>query len=251
MSEMAVSIKQVALRYGDFSALDNINLSVPAGTFTAVVGPNGAGKSTLLNILVGLTRPTSGEVRIFGQLPGEYPAEWLGFVPQLKTMDRTFPALAIELVATGLRRRWPWRLRGPEADQSMAMLKRVGAAHVATRPVRQLSGGEMQRVYLARSLVRNPRIIILDEPAAGMDMAGEAELYHILEAYQKDHNTTVIMVTHDWEGARYHASHVLLMNRAVVAFDTPDIALEEQRMLHVFGHAGHLKKTHLKGNGHG
>lgn len=240
----AIETRGVTVKYGDFTALSDVSLCVPQGAYTAIIGPNGAGKSTLLNVILGLQAPTSGEVLLFGQPPAALPGEAIGFLPQLKTLDRSFPAVALELVVTGLRRRWPIRVTTAEKEAALAALKRTGAAHVADRPLSKLSGGELQRVYLARAIARRPRLMVLDEPAAGMDFAGEADLYHILGDYQVETGATVLMITHDWEGARYHASHVLLLSQRVVQFGPPEDVLHEANLLEVFRHAGHAKATH-------
>jgi zinc transport system ATP-binding protein len=239
-------MQNVSVRYGAFRALDDVTVAIPEGAFVAVIGPNGAGKTTLLNTIVGISTPDDGRVQVFGEAPNLLPPKDLGYVPQLKTLDRSFPAQALELVVTGLRNRWPWRITAQERELAIASMKRTGVDHLAQRPIARLSGGELQRVYLARSLVRQPRLLVLDEPAAGMDVAGEAAMYHMLMEYQQEEGATVVMITHDWEGARYHASHVLLLNRALAAFGPPKEVAGDEQLLQVFGHIGHVKATHGK-----
>ena len=172
------------------------------------------------------------------------PADDIGYLPQLKTLDLTFPAVVLELVVSGLRHAWPWRIRNEEREAAIEALRLTGVDALAERPVAVLSGGELQRVYLARSLVGRPRLLLLDEPGAGMDVTGEAEMYHVLEAYRSETNATVLMVTHDWEGARAHATQVLLIDRALVGFGPPEEWADETRLLQVFGHKGHIGATH-------
>jgi len=237
----AVEARHVHVRYGAVEALHDVDFTIPEGAFVSIIGPNGGGKTTLLSVLLGLARPTAGEARLLGEAPARLPAEMLGYIPQLKTLDRRFPALALELVATGLRRSWPWRIRRAERDVCLAAMARTRVEHLAMRPVSALSGGELQRLYLARCLVRRPRLLVLDEPAAGMDAAGEADLYHLLLDYQKETGATVMMITHDWEGARVHASHVVLLDRRLHAFGPPAEAAREERLLEVFRHVGHVE----------
>lgn len=239
----AVEVRDVTVRFGDHVALDGVTLDIPERAYAAIIGPNGAGKSTLLSVILGLQRPGAGTVRLFGRPPEEVPGREIGFLPQLKTLDRSFPAVALELVVTGLRLRWPARISADEREKAMAALRRTGAEQVWNRPLSKLSGGELQRVYLARAIVRQPRIMVLDEPAAGMDVAGEADLYHILGDYQEESGATVLMITHDWEGARYHASHVLLLSQRVVHFGPPAEVMREENLLEVFRHAGHAKAS--------
>jgi zinc transport system ATP-binding protein len=110
----------------------------------------------------------------------------------------------------------------------------------------RLSGGQLQRVYLARALVRRPRLLLLDEPATGVDRLGEVDLYRHLEAYQEETGATILMITHDWEAA-HHASHVLVLNRRVIGFGPPERALSEECLRQAFGHLGHEHALFLGG----
>lgn len=240
----SIEASGVTVRFGDVLALDDVSFDLPAGSFLSIIGPNGAGKTTLLAVVLGLVKPSSGYVNVQGEAPDAFPSESVGYVPQVKTLDRTFPARALELVATGLRQSWPWRLTGKEKGQSLAALEKTGVAHLADRPVSALSGGELQRVYLARGLVRRPSLMVLDEPSTGLDTPGEAEMYHMLEDYRADSGATVMMITHDWEGARAHSTHVLVLGRGPVAFGPPGEVADEQRLLAAFGHSGHVNLSH-------
>ncbi|RDI95470.1 ABC transporter ATP-binding protein [Meiothermus sp. QL-1] len=247
MAAPAVELERFSVRFGEFQALEEVSLEVPPGAFVAIVGPNGAGKSTLLKALLGLERgalrdgPTrvSGQVRVLGLPPGRVPPGWVGYVPQVKGFDRSFPALALEVVVSGLRRRWPFFITQKERSEAEAALAQVGALHLARRRLSRLSGGELQRVYLARSLIRRPRLLLLDEPATGVDAVGEADLYRHLEAYQAESGATILMITHDWDAARHHASRVLVLNRRVVGYGPPEEVLSPAYLGQAFGHVGH------------
>ncbi len=247
MSAIAVEARGLSVRFGDYLALNTLDLAIAAGSYVAVIGPNGSGKSTLLNALLGVLAPTTGTVRLFGHAPQAAPASAIGYLPQLKTLDRAFPAVAFELVVSGIRQSWPWRVRREERERALAALAQTGVADVADRPISALSGGQLQRVYLARSLVNRPKLLMLDEPGAGMDVAGEAGMYHLLEDYQRATQATVLMVTHDWEGARTHATHALLVDRGLVAFGPAAEVATPERLLRLFGHAGHVHATHGDG----
>jgi zinc transport system ATP-binding protein len=244
----AISVDNVSVRFGEVAALRDVIFEVPEGASVALIGPNGAGKSTLLNVLLGTQCPDTGTVRLFGKPSNELPASDLGYVPQRKTLDRTFPAKALELVATGSRPAWAWWLDSETKSAALDVMKQTGVDHLADRPVSALSGGELQRVYLARVLLRRPRLLLLDEPGAGMDMAAEADVHHLLNDVQAEIGATVLMITHDWEGARLHASHAILLDRTVVAFGEPEAVITEQRLLRVFRHTGHAESSHT---GHG
>lgn len=242
----ALEAAGLGVRFGDFQALSDIGFELPRGAYLAILGPNGGGKSTLLKVLLGLIAPSSGAVRLFGQAPRDVPPGWIGYVPQVKTLDRTFPALAIELVSNGLRRGWPLRLSRDERERARAALAQVGAGHLAKRRLGRLSGGELQRVYLARALVREPKLVILDEPASGIDAVGEADMYRLLERYHKESGATVLMVTHDWEAAYHHASHVLVLSGRQVAFGAPGEALSDQALRRAFGHVDHAHSMQFR-----
>lgn len=235
MNAYAIETENLTVRYGDYTALENVTLKIPEGAFTSIVGPNGAGKSTFLKNLLGLVTPTSGHTRLFGQDPNSIPSNWFGYAPQVKTMDRTFPARAIELVVSGERRRWPWRISADERKRACKALESVGIPELAERQTSRLSEGQLQRVYLARCLVRRPRLILLDEPAAGVDVTGEANLFSVLQAYRSQSNATVVMVTHDWNDAAAYSTHVLLLNRHVVGMGSPKDVLVDELLYSAFG----------------
>lgn len=234
----ALHLHDVTVRFGDATVLERVRFDLDPGRFLAIVGPNGAGKSTLVKVALGLVTPTRGHAALFGLHAGSAP-ERVGYVPQLKTFDRTFPATTEELVVTGLRRRWPARVRVAEREVARAALLRVGAEHLAGRQLARLSGGELQRAYLARALVRRPALVLLDEPATGVDFLAEHDLYDLLEGYQGDTGATVVMVTHDLTAARFHADRVVVLNRRVHGFGTPDEVLCDACLQQAFGHVGH------------
>jgi zinc transport system ATP-binding protein len=126
-----------------------------------------------------------------------------------------------------------------EREATRAALAAAGIEALARRPVAQLSGGQLQRVYLARGLARRPRLLLLDEPATGIDVPGQHEFLHLLEDYRKETGATIVLVTHDWAAARHHASHVALVNRQLVAFGTPGEAMSQANLAAAFGHAAH------------
>jgi len=247
MAVAAVQLSDFSVRFGEFQALERVTLEVSPGAFVAIVGPNGAGKSTLLKALLGIVGGTfrdaptrvSGSVRVFGAPPTHLEAGWVGYVPQVKSFDRSFPALALEVVVSGLRRSWPFGVTRQERTKAEAALEQVGATQLANRRLGRLSGGELQRVYLARSLIREPKLLLLDEPATGVDAVGEADLYRHLEAYQRQSGATILMITHDWEAAQHHASAVLVLNRRVIGYGPPAEVMCHECLAQAFGHVGH------------
>lgn len=245
MNKTGIEIIDLSVRFADFYALQDINLQIPESTFVAIVGPNGAGKSTFLKVLLGLQTEYSGEVKVYDRHIDQVPPEWIGYVPQFKTMDRRFPALSIELVLTGLNRVWPWKGKKEAHQKALQAMEQAGAGHLSDRPIRKLSGGELQRVCLARSIVRQPRLVMLDEPATGIDTIGEIDMYKQLEAYQKSSGATIVMITHDWHAATHHADYVLLLNKKQISFGPPSIAFKEENLRMAFGHMGHDHKVKI------
>jgi len=235
----AVAVSSLSVRFGDHSVLDNVSFEVDAGRFVAVVGPNGGGKTTLLRVLLGLLPPDTGNAHVLGRPPSSIEPGLVGYVPQVKRLDRTFPARALDLVLTALHQRWSFRVSFGDRKQALHALRRVGAEALADRPLDGLSGGELQRVYVARSLARRPRLILLDEPATGIDVAGAADLYDVLETDQEERGTTIVMVTHDWNAAYHHADQVLLLDGRQVGFGPPEEVLTDAGLREAFGHTGH------------
>lgn len=234
----------MTVRYGDFTAVEEISFSIPEGASLSIVGPNGSGKTTIIKALLGVAVPASGTIEIFGGPPERSDPHCIGYMPQLKTLDRTFPAISIELVISGRHHGWPARISAADRAEAIAVLEKVDAVHLADRPIRSLSGGELQRVYLARCLIGAPRLILLDEPASGIDAVGEADLYDLLEQYLKENNATLIIVTHDWQVAFHHSSHVLIVDRRQIVFGSPAECLTEEYLRRAFGHIGHSHGFH-------
>lgn len=239
VSEIVIQAEDLTVRFGQREALKRVHFRVDVGSFVAIIGPNGSGKTSLIKTFLGILKPSEGRARVFGAAPNRVDPARIGYVPQVKTLERAFPALALELVLSGARQTWPGRIRSAERDDALAALERVGAGHLGDRPLDALSGGELQRVFLARSLIRRPELVMLDEPAAGIDVAGASDLYDLLEEYQRQRTATVLMVTHDWHVAFHHATHVLLLHRTQIGFGLPKDVLTETNLRQAFGHVGH------------
>jgi zinc transport system ATP-binding protein len=146
-----------------------------------------------------------------------------------------------------MRGEWPARIRPAEREAAVAALARTGAERLAMQSVTSLSGGEWQRVHLARCLARGSKLLLLDEPASGLDVAGQGAFFHLLEDFREETGATILMVTHDWEGVRAHADEVLLVQGGTVQHADPADLADEHALLELFGHVGHIRETH--GNG--
>jgi ABC-type Mn2+/Zn2+ transport system ATPase subunit len=215
-----LDVKDLVVTLGGRKILDGVSFFVPKGEFLCVCGPNGAGKSTLLKAILGILKPTSGTIDIVGKESGA-TSRAVGYVPQRKTFDRDFPATTIELIVANLRGGWPVRIRADERDRAKAALDRVGGAKLIDKAIAGLSGGETQRVFLARALVTEPRLLILDEPTAGVDVQGRAEFLDLLGEISASDELAAIMVTHNLAAVAKCAERVLYLDGGVRAWGLP------------------------------
>jgi zinc transport system ATP-binding protein len=239
MRKTSVEISDLSVRAGDYTILSGINLAVETGSCVSIVGPNGGGKTTLLKVMLGLIRLTSGTVNICGYSLDKAPAGCTGYIPQIKTHDISFPATALELAVSGITGKWPSLISKTDKIAATDALAMVGAEKIAKRQLSKLSGGELQKVFFARAIVRVPKLLLLDEPATGVDFGGEKDISRIIDDYKKSSDATVIMVTHDWESAYHHSDYILMLNRTNICFDVPSAAFSEENVRKTFGHIGH------------
>ncbi|MDR1314191.1 MAG: metal ABC transporter ATP-binding protein [Deltaproteobacteria bacterium] len=225
--EPAVAIRRLGVSVGRYDILKNVSLTVPPRRQTVVIGPNGAGKSTLVKAVLGQI-DHSGEISYSPARPR------FGYVPQRLDYDRHLPITVSEFMSLG-RSRWPVWLGTPRRvrEESMARLSLVKAEHLYARPLGSLSGGESQRVFLARALMEDPDILVLDEPATGVDVLGEQLLCEILEGFKSDF--TVLMVSHDLAAARAHGDWIVCLNRTVVAEGPPSEIFRPEVISLAFG----------------
>ncbi len=213
----------VSFAYGTHSVLDRVTLEVGSGEFVALVGPNGSGKSTLLRIMLGLLRPASGSVQIFGASPRHLQERWrVGYVPQRSSAAGDVPVTVEEVVATGrLARRGWWRRPGP-ADRSAVdhALRAVALSDLRHRPVRELSGGQEQRVLIARALAGDPELLVLDEPVAGVDAESQQLFRDSLVHLVREHRAAVLLVSHELGAVADDLDRIVVLRHRVV-FDGP------------------------------
>jgi zinc transport system ATP-binding protein len=191
---VAVRFDDVSFSYGDRIVLDGARFHIHEGEFAALVGPNGAGKTTVLKLLLGLARPASGSIVVFGTTPEEARAE-IGYVPQLASFDAAFPISVREVVRMGRLSGGSRRYSTEDARAVDRSLEAADVADLAGRHYAALSGGQRRRVLVARALASEPRLLLLDEPTANMDAESEARLFAVLGS-QKG-RTTILIVTHD------------------------------------------------------
>ncbi len=222
----ALSVRDLTVRYGDHTAIAGINLVVPAGAYLGVIGPNGGGKSTLLKAILGLVPAAGGQVEIFGRPPGQAHG-LVGYVPQFSDLDRRFPISVSEAVLTA---RTPKKLqpfyRYKSADRkiSQEVLSQVGLTGLGDKPLTDLSGGEFQKVLLARALAARPRLLLLDEPTANVDATARQQIYQLLHELHSE--MTIILVTHDMLAVTSHIESLACLNHKLVYHGDPLLELD-------------------------
>ena len=222
----ALSVKDLTVRYGDHTAIAGINLEVPSGAYLAVIGPNGGGKSTLLKAILGLVPAAGGQVRIFGRPSGQAHG-LVGYVPQFSEIDRRFPISVFEAVLTARtqkRLRPFYRYKPFDRQASEEVLWRVGLAGLADKPLTDLSGGEFQKVLLARALAARPRLLLLDEPTANVDATARQQIYQLLHELHAE--MTIVMVTHDMLAVTSHVESLACLNHSLIYHGDPLLELD-------------------------
>lgn len=234
----AVRLQGVSAGYHQGVVLDQITLDIPQGC-VALIGPNGSGKSTLLKAVVGLVPLLGGQIEVFGVPQAKWDRRRLpvGYVPQLHQLDRAFPVSVAQVVMMGRVGRIGL-LRRPGAadgDAVMAALEKVGMADFAQRQIGELSGGQQQRVFIARALAQEARLLLLDEPANGLDLPTQRMIYDLLEVL---HGTglTALTTTHDVAALHlHHFDRIICLNRQVVAAGTPEAVLTPEVLRATYG----------------
>ena len=235
-----LEVEDVGMTYGEVSVLQGINLTVEPGDFLGIIGPNGSGKTTLLRIVLGLLAPTAGRVRLFGKDPATF-REWsrLGYVPQKATLDPALPATVHEVVASGLRpmRGLFGRARASDRRRIGDVLAHLGmGAHAGAR-IGTLSPGQQQRVLIARALVSDPELLILDEPTGGVDPEAQTSFYALLHHLNREREVTLILVSHDIGVVAKEVTKLACLNRRLVFHGRPGDFLSDAALAALYGPA--------------
>lgn len=213
--ESLISFCHVSVSYLRQMALKDITLTIMPGEFVGILGPNGGGKSTFLKALLGLVPITQGKIYLGQNSPLESTLK-IGYVPQSTFFDRSFPISVLETVLTG---RLPRTIRlfhsYSKQDKKLAyeQLERVGIKNLAHRQIRELSGGEFQKMLIARALCMTPNLLILDEPTASVDVTSSTHIYELL--HQLNKQMTIIMVTHDIQAVSSKFSSLIYLNKTL------------------------------------
>jgi len=219
MSDTLIRLDGVAVSFNGQSVLDDVQLSVQPGEIVTLIGPNGAGKTTLVRVVLGLLQPERGSVR-------RTPRLRIGYMPQKLHVDATLPLSVLRFLRL---------VPGVDRKRALAALAEVGAEQVIDSPLQSISGGEMQRVLLARALLREPQLLVLDEPVQGVDVAGQAELYRLISRLRERHGCGVLMVSHDLHLVMSATDQVVCLNRHVCCSGHPEQVSGDPAFIELFG----------------
>ncbi len=214
-----IEIKDITYDYGYGDVLKHISFPINAGDFLAIIGPNGSGKTTLLKIVLGLLKPAKGEVKIMGRPVQEF-TDWrkIGYVPQKAThIDSVFPASVKEVVAMGiLSSRRLLRSTKEEENFLSRALHQVGMEQYKNRRIGGLSAGQQQRVFIARAIANQPKILFLDEPTTGVDVGTQGHFYDMLHHLNEREGITIVLITHEIGIVNRHVNQVACLNQRLV-----------------------------------
>ncbi len=230
--------------------LKNISLNIHPGDYLGIIGPNGGGKTTLLKIMLGLLKPTSGQVKLFGVPLSDFK-DWskIGYVPQKATqLEQRFPASVAEVVRFGrVAAAGLFRSLGPADDTAVTdALKKVDMLPYRDTLIGDLSGGQQQRVLIARALVSNPSIIFLDEPTVGVDLKNQEQFYALLKRLNQELGVTLVMVSHDIDVVANEGTELACINQELSYHGAPQAFFTDDYLKKLYG-----KETKLILHGHG
>ena len=219
MSEALIQLAGVAVRFGGQDVLQDVQLTVRPAEIVTLIGPNGAGKTTLVRAVLGLLKPDSGSVQ-------RKPRLRIGYMPQKLQVDATLPLSVLRFLRL---------VGGVDRNRALAALAEVGAEQVIDSPLQSISGGELQRVLLARALLREPELLVLDEPVQGVDVAGQAELYRLITRLRDRHGCGVLMVSHDLHLVMSTTDQVVCLNCHVCCSGHPEQVSNDPVFVEMFG----------------
>jgi len=218
-----ISFDQVSYAYADSNVLQDICLDIEAEEFFGVIGPNAAGKSTLLKLMLGMLSPDKGRISVLGLTPRQASRQ-IGYVPQSHSFPRNFPVNVADVVLMGRlgKHRRPGGFSHRDREVARQSLQVVEIADLAVIPIKDLSGGQVQRMLIARALATEPEILVLDEPTANIDIQAEENIFTLLKQYNK--HMTIIVVSHDIAFISGYVNRVACLNTTLVCHKTEAIS---------------------------
>jgi len=222
----AVITKDLSIAYGSHQIINHVSVTIPRNTIVAVIGPNGSGKTTFIKALLGLITPQTGTVSIFGKSPKQM-RKHVAYVPQRFTFDQETPITVAEFLELSLT----------PSNQSnyIPALEHFHITRYEHSLLGQLSGGQLQRVLLARAFIQQPALLFLDEPGTGIDIGGEKDFYELVEHLHTEHHMTIIMISHEIDVVSKHATHVLCLgHNKFQCFDHTSAVLESDHLKELY-----------------
>jgi zinc/manganese transport system ATP-binding protein len=234
--EPVVELEHVRIQFGRRAILDDVNMTVNEGEFIAILGPNGAGKSTLLKLLLGLIKSSAGSVRVLGR-PPRRGNSGIGYAPQHRILEADLALRARDVVGFGLDgHRWGTGLPNHKRRATIdTILQEVDASTFSEAPVGQLSGGEQQRLLIAQALLSNPRLLLLDEPLANLDIIHEQEIVALVNNICRARNVAVMLVSHDINPLLPVVDRVLYMANGQSTIGTTDEVITSATLSKLYG----------------
>jgi zinc/manganese transport system ATP-binding protein len=239
-----ISLRGAAVRVGFRTLWSGVDLELEAGRFMAVLGPNGVGKTTLLKVVLGIIPASAGTVRLLGHAPGQENHS-VGYLPQRRRLDPSLRVRGVDLVRLGLdgdrwgvpmpgARYFSGKARSKEAHVRQ-VLELVGASEYANRPVGHLSGGEQQRLLIAQALVRDPAVLLLDEPLEGLDLTSQASVTALISSICREEHIAVLMVAHDVNPLLPYLDLVAYVGEGAIVAGTPEQVITSETLSRLYG----------------
>lgn len=218
----AIDVKNLSVNYGKIKALSNVFLDVDDKEYLGIIGPNGGGKTTLLKAILGLIPISNGAIEVYGK--NIKTSEIVGYVPQFSSVDKNFPITVCEVVMTGRMKKGLspfFRFSKKDKEETEEILNKVGIYNLSNRKINSLSGGEFQKMLIARALAVNPKILLLDEPTASVDITSRDQIYNLLAKLNED--MTIILVTHDILAISAHVKKLACINENLIYHGEPEL----------------------------
>jgi zinc transport system ATP-binding protein len=224
-SKELVKLENIWVHYDNVAILEGVNLSIDQDDFLGIIGPNGGGKTTLLKVILGLVRPSRGEVTVLGSTP-EKNRKFIGYVAQTSLFDHDFPISVLEVVLMGRCGKVGLIKRFSNEDKKLALkaLETVEMLDYKDRQIGRLSGGEQQRVFIARALVAEPKMLLLDEPTTGVDMPMQTEFYELLARLK--HTMAIVLVSHDISAVSIYVDKIACLNHQLYYHGAKEVGPE-------------------------
>lgn len=235
-----INVENITIKYGENKALENVNFTIEKPSITIIMGPNAAGKTTLLKTLIGLTKPLSGRIEVLGIDPMRKRFDLrklIGYIPQRDRISTNVPIKVMDVILMGLtiKKNWPRVIEARDIEKMRKIAKSFEIEDILNKNFHQLSGGQQQKVLLARTLISEPKILMLDEPFNGVDIISQSFITNKLRELHENNNTTILIATHDINPIIELAENLMILNKRVISFGKIDEVLREENLSKAYG----------------